>query len=1825
MSVENLIEGLRRRGVVLWDNGNRLGYRCPQGVLTQEDMAAIKEHKTEILSYLKTVNRIEHDAESRYEPFPMTDIQRAYNTGRYVGFELGGTGCHSYVELRAPRLDRARLEAAWHDLIRRHDLLSAVVMPPDMIRVVPFGEGPVPPVLKEHDLRGHDPQVPDEDYLRCRREMEDRAYSPGEWPLHEFRLLQFDDYSIIQFSVDMTIADFVSVQVMVDELMALYDGKPLDPLPETTFRDIVISRASRRGSAAGKAEYDSSRQYWQDAVGSLPGRPFLPVENGIGEVDGPVRFTRRTWTCPPRSWASLVSWARKHAVTPSSILLAVYTDVLRRWSSSPDFCVNVTSMSRDSSITGIERIVGDFTDVTVHASRAHPGPFIDRVRATQQQLAEELSHAAFPGTEVLREMGRAKGESIVIPVVFTGALGSSPRRQADGKLELVYGVSRTPQVWIDCQALEDDGTCRINWDVREGTIPTSILQDMWESFTQALDRLIDDESVWQSDDVVRLTSRMQDVRARIRPTDTEHPATTLHAAFWEQVRNRPGDIALVHDGRRYSYGQVAEYVQALEPRLSDVGVGDRVAIVLRRSVWQVAAVLAVLSAGAAYVPIDHDQPAARRERMMSVCRPRLVIADAGYRAPNDRVAVIDVEGLRPSPWTGPLPAPVPVDSPAYIIFTSGSTGTPKGVVMTHAAAMNTISDVNERFGRSRPRTVLGVSRLSFDLSVYDIFGTFASAGALVLPTETEAKDPSAWIDLMHAAGVDTWNSVPALFEMLLQERQAESLPPDRDLELVLLSGDLIPRTLPAQARPAFPHAELVSLGGATEAGIWSIYHVMTHHTGKENIPYGVPLSRQRVQVLDEFLNECPDGVTGLIHISGDSLATEYCGDPETTAQKFCFSARQNRRLYNTGDIGSYRSDGVIDFHGRADSQVKINGYRVETGEIASVLHRHEAVGQAAVITEDVNGTKRLRAFVTPADKGISAVDAAPGGSETPTALADNLTRRWSTSAADGLDATTYAAWMRAGNEASLAALLEAFTCAGLFGEPGTYYHDGDDGDIVARLKPAPEFRKLVDRWLDILVSEGVLLRDDRGFSITRESLDYYRVEERWNRFAQLEDEMRNGPELFEYQRYAASTLLRQMRGEVNPVDLFFPGGRTDNARAIYGSNRVSTAMNEAVADAVAGIVESRGGRTVRILEVGAGVGATTDYILPRLPDSVAEYRFTDISTFFLRHAKEEYGQYDFMSYGLLDINSECAGQDIEVGAYDVIVCANVLHNSVNIDEVFTRLNQLRSHDGVIVLVEPVTELYAALISISIKMSLVDFTDVRGGTHKVFITDEQWEDVIARAGLERIAEYPAEGDPLRECGQRLLVVGSSAVRLEAEADLLAFLAENLPGYMVPASVTIMDALPLSANGKIDRKALIRERSNVLAAPGASAASPLKGDLEEGIAAVWSDVLDIERIERDDDFYALGGDSLLMAQTVTRMRREVTALSRLTWDFIMREMLRRPTVAGIAAATSAVAVADDDLPADPSQGKRMHVYAAPEGSRRCRAVFHAGTGRLKDYEHLVPALMDQDPQIAHVGFTAADADEYLDSPVDSLMTERARLYAQDLLDLDMDSYELVGYCIGGFLAIETAKILTELGRTVSRVVVISTHLCPHRIANEMLCELAYGCVLEADPGDIGAPFSLDQLSSALNQILDGVNRDITDEELCALDGQNASMGAFFTELSRLSPRSRRRRVYKAIEGIEADSDSAHTMLEILYDVFRHSLRGTIGYVPDIYLGKVLVLQPEHGVEGFYPSFGGDVDWPGTVLGELETATVSGSHATCLLEDHYRSILRHFDERR
>jgi pyochelin synthetase len=305
-----------------------------------------------------------------------------------------------------------------------------------------------------------------------------------------------------------------------------------------------------------------------------------------------------------------------------------------------------------------------------------------------------------------------------------------------------------------------------------------------------------------------------------------------------------------------------------------------------------------------------------------------------------------------------------------VIYTSGSTGAPKGVMVTHRAAWNTVEDINRRFGVGPGDRVLGVANLSFDLSVYDLFGPLAVGGALVLPEGGARLDPSRWAELMVEHGVTVWNSVPAQMQMLCDHlhrasgRPGSAPPP---LRLVLLSGDWIPLPLPAEILGVMPDARVVSLGGATEAAIWSIFHPVDGVRPEwRSIPYGRPLTNQTFHVLDADLADCPDWVTGELFIGGAGLARGYLGDEDRTRQRFIRHPRTGERLYRTGDLGRYRQDGEIEFLGREDAQVKIRGYRIELAEVEAAFQSHPGVRRAvALVQGDGTLDRRLIAVVEP--------------------------------------------------------------------------------------------------------------------------------------------------------------------------------------------------------------------------------------------------------------------------------------------------------------------------------------------------------------------------------------------------------------------------------------------------------------------------------------------------------------------------------------------------------------------------------------------------------------------------------------------------------------------------------------------------------------------------------------------------------------------------------------------------------------------------------------------------------------------------------------------
>jgi amino acid adenylation domain-containing protein len=458
------------------------------------------------------------------------------------------------------------------------------------------------------------------------------------------------------------------------------------------------------------------------------------------------------------------------------------------------------------------------------------------------------------------------------------------------------------------------------------------------------------EADWTLPPLPLIPASQAAVRAAVNDTGTPHPPRLLHEDFFAHALREPDRVALLWgtDGR-LSYGELAARALRVAARLEADGVrpGDPVAVSMAKGPDQIVAVLGVLAAGGAYVPVGVDQPELRRDE---------ICARAG-------VAAI----LTALPADGPaLPAPVPAtpDDLAYVIFTSGSTGTPKGVEITHRAARNTIDEINDRYGVGPRDRVLAVSALDFDLSVYDIFGLLSVGGAVVLVDEGTRREARAWAELLRRWDVTVWNTVPALLDMLLVVGGGERL------RLAMVSGDWVGLDLPGRVRQAAPGCRLVALGGATEASIWSnaldVEDVPEHW---RSIPYGTPLRGQRYRVVDGRGRDRPDFVPGELWIGGAGVARGYRGDAERTALQFVHHAGQ--RWYRTGDLGRYWPDGTLEFLGRADDQVKIRGHRIELGEIEAALGAHQAVRRAAATRL---GTTQIGAAVVVGAPEVTAAD-----------------------------------------------------------------------------------------------------------------------------------------------------------------------------------------------------------------------------------------------------------------------------------------------------------------------------------------------------------------------------------------------------------------------------------------------------------------------------------------------------------------------------------------------------------------------------------------------------------------------------------------------------------------------------------------------------------------------------------------------------------------------------------------------------------------------------------------------------------------------------------
>ena len=892
------------------------------------------------------------DPTQMHEPFPLTNVQMAYYLGRSNRFELGGVSTHSYLEV-VTELDIRRLNQCLNILIQRHPALRTIYLQDATQQIL----ADVPEYqISVHDLRTYREEEKSELIAIERKRMSHDIFNPNVWPLFEivaFRLT--DKESLLCISFDLLIMDAYSLEILLKEIEALYEdlSLQLDDL-SITFRDYISGYQQMKNSKW----YLQDKEYWLQKVEDFPLAPEIPLQIQPIHVKNPY-FKRKSKQYSAQHWRQLKEIAQKHNLTPSTVLCTAYAEILANWSNQLDFSLNLTLFNRLPFHPDVEKLVGDFTSLLLLEVRLNPSDsFWEKAGKVQRELMGALAHRHFDGIDVMREISKRRelGNKALMPIVFTSALfenaGEAAEEKGDAseREQSTNGITQTSQVYLDNQVALINGKLVINWDYISELFDPVVIDAIFDQYLSRIDAILNNRE--EMDFPAISASDRASIEAYNR-TQESIPSKTLHGLFEEAAAKSPSAIAIEGIEESITYKELDERAGIVASYLQGIGVrpGDMIGVIAKKEIATFVNLLGILKSGAAYVPIDPEYPQERVAYIQSHSQCKFVLEPDFYERNHLEQHSHERKRSNAQP-----------ESLAYVIYTSGSTGNPKGVMIRHEAACNTILDINQKFQVGEKDRILSISSLCFDLSIYDIFGAFAAGATLVLVKDQ--KNMAQLADNLVAKQITIWNSVPAIMDRVCAEIKERCIYDYHNLRLVMLSGDWIPLNLPTTIKQLFPSSQVISLGGATEASIWSIYYPIDEVLPQwKSIPYGKPLANQQFYVLNQQMQFCPLEVPGELYIGGRGVADGYLYDHEKTSESFIRHPELGY-IYRTGDYGVLHRNGYIEFLGRKDQQVKIGGYRIELGEVEAQLLRCEGIRNAVVLVAG-GKEKRLHAYLIP--------------------------------------------------------------------------------------------------------------------------------------------------------------------------------------------------------------------------------------------------------------------------------------------------------------------------------------------------------------------------------------------------------------------------------------------------------------------------------------------------------------------------------------------------------------------------------------------------------------------------------------------------------------------------------------------------------------------------------------------------------------------------------------------------------------------------------------------------------------------------------------------
>ncbi|MFP2933000.1 amino acid adenylation domain-containing protein, partial [Pyxidicoccus sp. 3LG] len=869
-------------------------------------------------------------------------------------------------------LEVPALQRAFDELVRRHESL----------RTTFHAEGGEPFQLihpatgqqVEHVDLSHVPDAASRQAEVVRLATEDtlRSFDLATGPLLRVTLVKLapDDHALL-LCMHHIISDGWSTGVLVREVAALYEtfrrGLP-SPLPELPMRytDYALWQ---RGWMSGEA-LRAQLGWWKEQLGGAPHTLEVP-----GDKPRPASLSHRGALAPihlpPALSQALEALAQREGVTPFMLLLAAFQTLLHRYSGQDDVLVGSPIAGRRHAQT--EGLIGFFVNTLVLRARFTPGlTFRELLAQVKDMTLGAYEHQDVPFERLVEELQPARDLSRTPLFQALFVLQNTPEEELSlpeltlrgvhvetttSRFELEFSLTRAPDGYR--------GGLVFNTDLFEPSTAARMVDHLHLLLEGVLAR---PEAPLSASSLLGGTERKR-MLVEWNATATDYPhSTTLQGLFEQQAALRPDAIALEFGEQRLTYAQLDARANQLANLLLKYGVGPEVlvAVSLDRSAELIVSLLAILKAGGAYVPLDASYPSQRLAHMLEDAPARLLITSRALRASlpvAENLTCIYVEELP----LDMLPRTRPVSGAtsrnlAYVVFTSGSTGRPKGVAIDHRGVMRLLHGA--RYAHLGPEeTFVHVAPISFDASTLEIWGPLLFGGRLVVFPPQSPSDLELLSGVLQRHGVTTLFLTSGLFSQVV-DLKPESL---RGLRQILTGGDVVSASHVRKVVETLG-IPVTACYGPTEstviASTWEMTDVARVGT---SIPIGTPIANTQVYVLDAHLQPVPPGIPGELFIGGDGLARGYLSRPDLTAERFIpdpFSLTPGERLYRSGDKARWRADGVLEFLGRIDNQVKVRGYRIELAEVEAALLTHPGVREAvAVVRQDTPGDKRLVAYV----------------------------------------------------------------------------------------------------------------------------------------------------------------------------------------------------------------------------------------------------------------------------------------------------------------------------------------------------------------------------------------------------------------------------------------------------------------------------------------------------------------------------------------------------------------------------------------------------------------------------------------------------------------------------------------------------------------------------------------------------------------------------------------------------------------------------------------------------------------------------------------------